>query len=239
MSECLLSLKNLSFGYEHHVIGKNINLDIEAGDFVAIVGSNGSGKSTLIRTILGLLPPLSGKVIFTNQLKSSQIGYLPQETRIDSNFPATVSEIVLSGTLGQLGFKPFYGKKEHKRANAAMKTLSIEKIAKKSFSELSGGQKQKVLLARALAATSNLLILDEPSNNLDYNSRHDFYQALTLLNHSHGLTILMITHDLDADDLIGNKVLSLKDGTATIYNTTDYLQHYHPTHEILDHKEAQ
>ena len=234
----LLTLDNLSFGYEHYLIGKNINLQITVGDFIAIVGSNGSGKSTLVKTILGLLPPLAGKIVFSDALKPSQIGYLPQETRVDPNFPATVSEIVLSGTLGKLSFKPFYGKTEHQLTNNALKALGITKLARKSFSELSGGQKQKVLLARALTATSNLLILDEPSNNLDYDSRHDFYEALKSLNHDHGITILMITHDLDADDLIGNKVLSLKNGTATVYDTADYLRHYHPTHEFFDQKET-
>ncbi len=237
MAEKILTLENLSFGYDHHPIGKNVNLEIIAGDFIAIVGSNGSGKSTLIKTILGLLPPLSGKINFSNHFNLSKIGYLPQETHVDSNFPATVSEIILSGTLGQLGFKPFYSKNERNLAKNALKILGITKLARKSFSELSGGQKQKVLLARALVATSNLLILDEPSNNLDYNSRHDFYETLKSLNRNQGLTILMITHDLDAADLIGNKVLSLKNGAINIYDTNDYLQHYHPTHEIFDHKE--
>lgn len=240
----VFATQNLSVGYGKHILVKNLNLTVEAGDFIAIVGSNGSGKSTLVKTILGLIPKLSGKIEFFDEIKHPhgtktshqlpKIGYLPQETHVDSNFPATVREIVLSGTLSSLGFKPFYSQPVKTLVKDVTKLLKIDHLINKSFSELSGGQRQKVLLARALVATDFLLILDEPSNNLDHNSRKDFYATLKKLNAEHNLTILMITHDLDADDLIGNKVLSLKDGTATLYHTTDYLQYYHPTHEILD-----
>lgn len=228
----LIRVENLSLGYGRRPIVENISFTIEPGDFVAIVGANGSGKSTLVKTLLGLLSPLAGKITLADGLK---IGYLPQETRIDANFPATVREIVLSGTLGRLGFKPFYSQAERALAATALKTLKLTRLADKSFSDLSGGQKQKVLLARALAASANLLILDEPSNNLDHDSRLDFYETLRNLN-KNSITILMITHDLDADDLIGNKVLSIRNHSVFISKTTDYLQHFHPTHAILDSK---
>lgn len=244
MKKPLLTLKNLSVGYNKSVVCKDISLEVFPGDFISIVGANGSGKSTLIKTVLGLLPLISGKILWREAVK---VGYLPQETRLENNFPATVSEIVRAGTLGTLKFRPFYGEKERRIAETALKTLGIKKLAKKSFAELSGGQRQKVLLARALVATMTddseksfktaLLMLDEPSNNLDYSSRIDFYRTLARLNHEKGLTILMITHDLDADDLIGSHVLALKEGVAMLYDTTDYLQHYHPTHARLDQGE--
>lgn len=220
----ILSLSQLSLSYEKAPIIKNASLKINHGDFVCVVGTNGAGKSTLVKGILGLLKPKSGKITFCKDLKNTAIGYLPQETKITPNFPATVYEIVLSGTLGRLGSRPFYGPAERKSAQKALKTLKISDLKNKSFSDLSGGQKQKVLLARALAATRELLILDEPSNNLDQSSRQDFYNLLKSLNHNHGLTIIMITHDLDANDLIGNKVLSIENGHLSLTDTKTYLE---------------
>ena len=197
----ILELKKLSLGFGENKVISNANLSIESGDFVCIVGANGAGKSTLVKSILGLIKPLSGEIEYRNGLAHTQIGYLPQETRPDNNFPATVEEIVLSGCLGHMGWKPFYCHKEK-----------------------SGGQKQKVLLARSLSATTKMLILDEPSNNLDHKSRRDFYRTLKTLNRERGLTILMITHDLDADDLIGNKIIAIKEGSARMVATKDYLE---------------
>lgn len=223
----ILSLDHLSLSYPNHPIIKDTNISINHGDLVCIVGINGAGKSTLIKCILGLIKPTSGHVSFCKNLKRTTIGYLPQETKIDPNFPATVLEIVLSGTLGHLKSRPFYGAEEYSSATNALKTLGISDLKNHSFSDLSGGQKQKVLLARALAATRELLILDEPSNNLDPSSRKDFYRLLKRLNQDH-LTILMITHDLDATDLIGNKVLSINQGIVTLSSTSTYLKQLRP-----------
>ncbi len=217
--------KNLSINYGSTRVIDSASFEIDERDFACVVGANGSGKSTLIKAILGLIKPRSGKIIFGDDIKRESIGFLPQDTKIDLNFPATVSEIVLSGTLGQLGARAFYRMEDKDRAEKAMKQLNILKFKKTSFSNLSGGQKQKVLLARALAASSKVLILDEPSNNLDHKSRKEFYNTLRKLNKS-GLTIVMITHDLDAEDLIGNKIISIKESKVECYSTSDYLRSY-------------
>jgi len=221
----LLTLKKLRLGYGDKTIIKDASFALEQGDFACVVGTNGSGKSTLIRGILGLIKPQAGTIKYED-LDRTQIGYLPQETRVDANFPATVEEIVLTGCLGHMKMRPFYCHGEHKHVHESLKKLGIESLAKKSFVDLSGGQKQKVLLARSLSATKKLLILDEPSNNLDYKSRKDFYATLGKLNQEHGLTIIMITHDLDADDLIGNKVIAIKDSVVNITTTKEYLKEY-------------
>lgn len=221
----LLTLKKLRLGYDDKTIIKDASFTLEQGDFACVVGTNGCGKSTLIRGILGLIKPQSGTIKYDN-LDHTQIGYLPQETRVDANFPATVEEIVLTGCLGHMKMRPFYCHSEHKHVHESLKKLGIDALAKKSFVDLSGGQKQKVLLARSLSATKKLLILDEPSNNLDFKSRRDFYATLGKLNKEHGLTIMMITHDLDADDLIGNKVIAIKDGVVNITTTKEYLRSY-------------
>ena len=222
----LIELKNLSLGYEGKVVLKNINIDIEENDFVCVVGPNGSGKSTLIKGILGLIKPLKGKVIYNN-LNQKFIGYMPQETKVDSNFPASVFEIVLSGTLNRLGFRSIYTKKEKEIALNSLKTLGISNLKNKSFCDLSGGQRQKVLLARSLCATSKLLILDEPSNNLDSKSKTDLYKIITDLNKNHGITVIMITHDLDHDNLIGNKILSLRDNEIFYGSTDEFVRRIH------------
>lgn len=222
----LIELKNLSLGYDNHIVLKNINMIIEEKDFICIVGPNGSGKSTLIKGILGLIKASKGKVIY-HSLKQNFIGYMPQETRVDSNFPASVFEIVLSGTLNRLGLKSFYSKKEKQIALDNLKILGIEKLKDKNFCDLSGGQRQKVLLARSLSATSKLLILDEPSNNLDSESKQELYKTIIDLNKNHNITIIMITHDLDHDNLIGNKILSLRKDETFFGTTEDFIKRVH------------
>ena len=218
-------VKNVSLSYGSNKVIDSANFTIDEQDFVCVVGPNGSGKSTLIKAMLGLIKLKSGRIIFGDDIEQKSIGFLPQDVKIDSNFPATVFEIVLSGTLGQLGTKAFYRKGDKEKAEKALRQLSILELKNASFSSLSGGQKQKVLLARALAATSKVLILDEPSNNLDHKSRKKFYDELKKLNES-GLTIIMITHDLDADDLIGNKVISIKESKVECHLTSDYLRSF-------------
>lgn len=222
----LIELKNLSLGYDNHIVLKDINMIIEEKDFICIVGPNGSGKSTLIKGILGLIKASKGKVIYHN-LKQNFIGYMPQETRVDSNFPASVFEIVLSGTLNRLGLKSFYSKKEKQIALDNLKILGIEKLKDKNFCDLSGGQRQKVLLARSLSATSKLLILDEPSNNLDSESKQELYKTIIDLNKNHNITIIMITHDLDHDNLIGNKILSLRKDEVFFGTTEEFIKRVH------------
>lgn len=222
----LIEAKNLTLGYDNVRVLENLNFKVEENDFLCIVGPNGSGKSTLIKGMLGLLKPMKGKVIY-NDLKQRFIGYMPQETKIDSNFPASVYEIVLSGTLNRVGLRPYYSKKEKDIANYNLKILGIEKLKDKSFAELSGGQRQKVLLARSLCATKKLLILDEPSNNLDSKSKKELYETITDLNKNHNITIIMITHDLDHNNLIGNKILSLREDEIFFGTVNDFVRSVH------------
>ena len=222
----LIELKNLSLGYDNIPILEDINMTIEENDFMCIVGPNGSGKSTLIKGILGLIKPIKGEVIYHN-LKQNFIGYMPQETKIDSNFPASVFEIVLSGTLNRLGLKSFYSKKEKQIALDYLEILKIDKLKDKKFQDLSGGQRQKVLLARSLCATSKLLILDEPSNNLDSKSKKELYKIIINLNKNYNIAIIMITHDLDHDNLIGNKILSLRENEIFLGTTEEFIKKVH------------
>ncbi len=222
----LIEIKNLTLGYDNHIVLKNINMKIEDKDFICIVGPNGSGKSTLVKGILGLIKPIKGKVIY-DELKQNFIGYMPQETKVDSNFPASVMEIVLSGTLNSIGLKSFYSNEEKEKALNALRLLGIDKIKNRSFCDLSGGQRQKVLLARSLCATSKLLILDEPSNNLDSKSKKELYATITNLNKNHGITISMITHDLDHDNLIGNKILSLTEDDIFFGSVDEFIRRVH------------
>ena len=222
----LIDIKNLSLGYDGNIVLKNINLKIEENAFLCVVGPNGSGKSTLIKGILGLIKPISGTITFNN-LKQNFIGYMPQETKVDSNFPASVLEIVLSGTLNKKSRSLFYTKEDKKLAIKNLKILGIENLKNKHFSELSGGQRQKVLLARSLCATSKLLILDEPSNNLDSKSKKNLYDILTSLNKNYNITIIMITHDLDHNNLIGNKILSLREDDIFYGTTEDFIKKVH------------
>ena len=219
----MIEAKNLKIGYDNHIVLDNVNFTINDGELVIVVGSNGAGKTTLIKALLGLIKPLSGSITFNN-LKQNFIGYMPQETKVDSNFPASSFEIVLSGTLNKT---MFYTKKEKKMALDNLKLLGIENLKNKSFSELSGGQRQKVLLARSLCSTEKLLILDEPSNNLDSESKKDLYNIVTELNKKKGITVIMITHDLDHGNLIGNKIISVTDGTVKEETKEDFLRRVH------------
>lgn len=207
----LFEVKNLSLGYEKEKIIDNISFCVNEKDFIIVVGKNGAGKSTLIKGILGLIKPMEGEIIFDSSLNRKLIGYMPQETKVESSFPASVMEIVLSGRINKMGFRPFYNKEDKEKAIEALKILNVYDIKDKSFCDLSGGQRQKVLLARSLCATDKLLILDEPSNNLDNTSREEFYLLLMKLNKELGISIIMISHDADIDKMLGNKVLRIMD----------------------------
>ena len=207
----LFEVKNLTLGYEKENVIENISFTVNEKDFIIIVGKNGAGKSTLIKGILGLIKPKSGSINFDKSLNQKLIGYMPQETKVSQSFPASVMEIVLSGRINKMGLRPFYNKEDKIKAIDAVKILNIYDIKNKSFQELSGGQRQKPLLARSLCATDKLLILDEPSNNLDQTSREEFYLLLMKLNKELGITIIMISHDNDLDKLLGTKILRILD----------------------------
>ncbi len=219
----IIDVKDLSLGYEE-VLFENLNFTVENNDFLTIMGANGSGKSTLIKGLLGLIKPLKGEINY--YIDQNTIGYMPQSTKVDQNFPASVYEIVLSGALNRLNKRVFFNKKEKALALQSLKTLGIEDLKNKSFAALSGGQRQKVLLARALTSTRELLILDEPSNNLDYESKQEFYELIHKLNNQ-GITIIMITHDIDMSSIIGNKVLSFEKDEIFFGDVKDYERKYH------------
>ena len=223
----LIELKKINIGYGHNVVCKDINLTIEQGQYICVVGENGSGKSTLLKTILGLNKALSGKLIFSDEADVKGIGYLPQQTEIQRDFPATVMEIVMSGFLGKMGIRPFYNKAEKEKASLIVKNLDIEELVNKSFKELSGGQQQRVLLARALCATDNILVMDEPVNALDARSIKKFYQLIKKLNVENGLTIIMVSHNLDSVIDSASHIIYLKDkmefaGTKEEFLTSSY-----------------
>lgn len=212
----LIEIENLNFSYptKSNTL-KNINLNIKKGKFTCIVGENGSGKSTLIKCILGLNKDYTGKI-----RKECKIGYLPQKNEIQEQFPATIEEIVLSGTISNNINSIFYKKEDRKNANEVMKKLGIYNIKKKSFADLSGGQQQRVLIARSLCATKELLVLDEPTNGLDPNISNQIYTLLNELKNNENLTILMVSHDIERSLKYADIVVELNDGEITFNGTT-------------------
>ncbi len=193
---CVLRASDLAVGYDRQPVLKNINFTIEAGDYFCIVGENGSGKSTLMKTILGLQNPVSGTVEFGEGVEKNQIGYLPQQSDVQRDFPATVYEIVLSGFQNSLGKRFFYSKEQKTLALENIKKMGINGLKNRCYRELSGGQQQRVLLARALCATSRILLLDEPVAGLDPQVTAEMYELIDDLN-KQGLTIIMISHDIE------------------------------------------
>ena len=188
--------ENASLGYENRPIVKNLSFPVNAGDYLCILGENGSGKSTLMKTILNLTPPLAGSIRMED-LKSTEIGYLPQQTQVQRDFPASVQEIVLSGFQGRCGLRPFYTKAEKALASENLERMGMAQFARKCYRDLSGGQQQRVLLARALCATRKCLLLDEPVSGLDPKATAQMYEIIAEL-HREGITIIMISHDLNA-----------------------------------------
>lgn len=214
-----ITCKNLELGYEGMTVADNISFEIKKGDYLCVVGENGAGKSTLIKTVLQLIPPLSGSLITGDGLQPYEIGYLPQQTVIQRDFPATVWEIVLSGTLAKCGKRPFYGKKEKQLADEMIAKMGITHLKKSCYRNLSGGQQQRVLLARALCATSKLILLDEPVTGLDPKAAASFYQVIRELNEE-GITIIMVSHDIQSVISDASHILHI-DKTKSFYGTKE------------------
>lgn len=192
-----LICRNVAVGYGSKVVLHNIDFEVHAGNYICIAGENGSGKTTLMKTILGLQKPLKGEIHLGDGLHANEIGYLPQQTVLQKDFPASVLEIVLSGFQGTCGIRPFYTRKEKKRAQKALQEVGMGRFSRNCYRELSGGQQQRVLLARALCATKKMMVLDEPVSGLDPKASADMYRTIYRLNRQYGITILMISHDLD------------------------------------------
>lgn len=217
-----LICRDLCLGYEGKEIISGLNFEVNEGDYLCIVGENGSGKSTLMKTILGLQPPLSGTVETGDGLARNEIGYLPQQTVVQKDFPATVREIVLSGCQGRCGLRPFYSKEEKALAAENIRRMGIEKLEKRCYRELSGGQQQRVLLARALCATRKMLLLDEPVSGLDPLVTAEMYKLIKQL-HEEGITIIMISHDIEAAMTYADHILHI--GRSVFFGTKqDYLK---------------
>lgn len=208
-----LTCENLTLGYNSNTVLENVSFSVEKGDYLCIIGENGSGKTTLMKTILRLQKPLEGQITTGDGVLSDEIGYLPQQTQVQRDFPASVWEIVLSGCQSRCGKRPFYNKEEKKLAVEAMKRMEIENLSKRCYRELSGGQQQRVLLARALCAAQKMLLLDEPVSGLDPSVTQEMYELIEQL-HKDGITILMITHDVDAAKKYATKILKVQDKTA-------------------------
>ena len=217
--------ENASLGYDGKPIVTGLNFTVNAGDYLCIVGENGSGKSTLMKTILGLQPPVRGKVLTGDGLRKNEIGYLPQQTPVQRDFPASVREIVLSGCQGRCGGRPFYSKGEKQLAQTAMERMQVAALAKRCYRTLSGGQQQRVLLARALCAAQNMLLLDEPVSGLDPKVTGEMYGLIQRLNREDGVTILMISHDITATLTYASHILHL--GRRVFFGTkADYLREF-------------
>ena len=216
-----LTCQNLCVGYDGKSVLQDLNFEVHAGDYLCIVGENGSGKSTLMKTILGLQVPISGRILTGDGLRKNEIGYLPQQTLVQKDFPASVKEIVLSGCQGRCGSRPFYSKEEKQLAAESIRKMQIESLSGRCYRELSGGQQQRVLLARALCATRKILLLDEPVSGLDPKVTAQMYTLIESLNRQDGITVIMISHDIAAAVKYASHILHIGDtvfwGTKEAY----------------------
>lgn len=219
-----LSCQNLTLGYEGKTVVSGLSFVVNAGDYLCIVGENGSGKSTLMKTILKLKMPMSGQIMTGDGLEPNEIGYLPQQTVVQKDFPASVREVVRSGCLNRCGLRPFYSKAEKQMAEDNMEKLKIADLAKRCYRELSGGQQQRALLARALCATRKILLLDEPAAGLDPKATSDMYALIGRLN-AEGITVIMISHDIAAAIKYASHILHIGERSAMFFGTkADYLK---------------
>ena len=218
-----LTCQNLTVGYDGRAVLQGLHFEVNAGNYLCIVGENGSGKSTLMKTILGLQAPISGTILTGDGLRKNEIGYLPQQTQVQKDFPASVREIVLSGCQGRCGSRPFYSKEEKGLAEENIGKMGIGSLAKRCYRELSGGQQQRVLLARALCATRKMLLLDEPVSGLDPRVTAEMYGLIETLNREEGITVMMISHDISAALKYASHILHI--GDSVFFGTkADYLQ---------------
>lgn len=228
-----LKVVDLSVGYDGYVVTENINFRVNKGDYLCIVGENGAGKSTLMKTLLHLNKPIAGEILYGDGLYANEIGYLPQQTIVQKDFPASVWEIVLSGMISRCGHKLFLGKSEKKMAEQYMREMQIWDLRKCCYRNLSGGQQQRVLLSRALCATDKLLLLDEPVSGLDPKVSMNLYQTLDML-HAKGVTIMMITHDMQTAMSKASHILHIG-RNANFYGTVEAYRHSNLGKELIEH----
>ncbi|MBR4362166.1 MAG: metal ABC transporter ATP-binding protein [Ruminococcus sp.] len=215
--------KDAALGYEDGIVTEELNFTVSSGDYLCILGENGSGKSTLIKALLGLKPQVRGEITWANGFTAKEIGYLPQQTPVQKDFPASVREIVQSGCLSKTGFRPFYNAKEKALAHKNMHRLGICELEKRCYRDLSGGQQQRVLLARALCATEKMLLLDEPVTGLDPHAQNDLYELIASLNKS-GITIIMVSHDISSALKYASHILHIGKKQLFFGKKEDYIK---------------
>ena len=220
-----IKCENVSLGYDSKEIVSGLGFQVNKGDYLCIVGENGSGKSTLMKALLGIHRQLKGEITFGDGVKAGDIGYLPQQTAVQRDFPASVEEVVLSGFQGKMRFRPFYTDEEKNIAAENMHKMNICSLRGRCYRELSGGQQQRVLLARALCATGKVLLLDEPTAGLDPKVTADMYSLIKEINEKDGITIIMISHDVEAAIRYSTHILHMGDcvffGTCEEYKNSD------------------
>jgi len=214
----LITVRDLALGYDSHSILDGLNFTVEEGDYLCVVGENGSGKTTLMKTLLRLQEPVGGQILFGDGLKRNEIGYLPQQTEIQKDFPASVREVVLSGCQAKCGARPFYSRGEKLLAEENMKRMGIAEMGGRCYRDLSGGQQQRVLLARALCAAGRLLLLDEPVSGLDPKVTEEMYDLISSLNRD-GITVIMISHDISGALRFASRILHI--GNTVFFGTKE------------------
>ena len=234
----LISCEDLAFAYNGVTVLSHLNFKVEQGDYLCILGENGAGKSTLMKGLLGLKKPSAGNVAFGEDLRAKEIGYLPQQTPVQKDFPASVREVVLSGCLSGMGMRPFYSKTERDRADRNMEALEITDLKDRCYRDLSGGQQQRVLLARALCATKKVILLDEPVAGLDPLVTINMYRLIERINKEMGITVIMVSHDMQAATKYASHILHLGEDRQLFFGTCEEYRHTAAYHSFMDGEKA-
>lgn len=229
----LLTCENLSFAYDGVTVVNNLNFKVEQGDYLCIIGENGAGKSTLIKGLLRLKKPSSGSISAGDGLLANEIGYLPQQTQIQKDFPACVQEVVMSGCVGKMKWRPFYSRADREKARANMEALEIMDLKDRCYRELSGGQQQRVLLARALCATEKLILLDEPVAGLDPRVSRNMYEMIARINREMGITVIMVTHDIQETMKYATHILHLGQDKQLFFGKMEDYRRSSAYHDML------
>ncbi len=219
-----LKCTDVALGYDGKTVTEQLSFSVNSGDYLCIVGENGAGKSTLIKALLGLKAPMHGTIETGDGLLSTEIGYLPQQTEVQKDFPASVKEIVLSGLLNKCGLRPFYSKKQKEFAEKQMEKMNIKELSSRCYRELSGGQQQRVLLARALCATGKMLLLDEPVAGLDPKVTKEMYDLIYKLNREDKITVIMVSHDISAAVKYATHILHISHTPLFFGTKEDYIK---------------
>ncbi|MDR1066843.1 MAG: metal ABC transporter ATP-binding protein [Clostridiales bacterium] len=227
----LITCRDVSFSYDGNAVVSGLNFEVRKGDYLCVVGENGSGKSTLIKGLLGLKAPSSGEITIGDGLRRNEIGYLPQQTVAQNDFPASVREVVLSGRLSGRGLSPFYSREDKMTAEKNMSLLGIRDLRDKCYRELSGGQQRRALLARALCAAGKIALLDEPMTGLDPASAKELYLEIEKINREESLAIIMVSHDMRSVAKYAGRILHLRNkqeffGAAEEYADSDIGSEY-------------